>query len=89
MKGGSKVMVAFEKEVIERLARIEEQNKTQFKRIKALDQTINGNGRNGILARIQAIEAGQASQSRSSSKFLTIAGWIVTTLVALYGAMRK
>ena len=49
-------MTHFEKEVIERLGRIEEQNTTQFKRLEALEKAINGNGTPGLLTRVAGLE---------------------------------
>lgn len=49
-------MTQFERNVIESLSRIEEQNKTQFKRIEAIEKAVNGNGQPGLLSRVAALE---------------------------------
>ena len=46
----------FQQEVIDRLGRIEEQNKTQFKRIEAIEKAVNGNGQPGLLTRVANLE---------------------------------
>lgn len=52
-------MNTFEKEVIERLTRIETQNKTQFERIENLEKSLNGNGKKGLFERVQKLESEQ------------------------------
>ena len=49
-------MTQFERDVIESLSRIEEQNKTQFKRIEAIEKAVNGNGQPGLLQRVANLE---------------------------------
>ena len=49
-------MTKFERDVIESLSRIEEQNKTQFKRIEAIEKSVNGNGQPGLLTRVANLE---------------------------------
>jgi len=46
----------FQQEVIDRLGRIEEQNKTQFQRIEAIEKAVNGNGQPGLLTRVANLE---------------------------------
>ncbi len=46
----------FETEVLERLSRIEEQNKTQFKRIETIEKAVIGNGQPGLLTRVANLE---------------------------------
>jgi len=75
----------FEREVIERLARIEEQQKTIFNRLGALEGAINGNGHPGLLTRVQTIE----NAGRHGHKAALVIGWIITTLIAAYAALRS
>ena len=49
-------MTHFEKDVIDRLGRIEEQNVTQFKRLEAMEKAIRGNGQPGLLSRVANLE---------------------------------
>jgi len=46
---------SFERDVIDRLGRIEEQNKTQFKRIEAIEHTLNGEDV-GLTTRVRILE---------------------------------
>ena len=49
-------LTTFQQDVIDRLGRIEEQNKTQFNRLEALEKSINGNGQPGLLTRVGNLE---------------------------------
>lgn len=49
-------MTDFQQEVIDRLGRIEEQNKTLFNRITVMEKAMNGNGQPGLLTRVAALE---------------------------------
>lgn len=46
----------FQQEVIDRLGRIEEQNKTLFNRITVMEKAMNGNGQPGLLTRVASLE---------------------------------
>ena len=49
-------MTDFQQEVIDRLGRIEEQNKTLFNRLSELERAVHGNGRPGLLTRVANLE---------------------------------
>ena len=67
------------------LTAISEQNKTIFNMLKDIDKTINGNGRPGLIERVTTLE----TQSSGANKNLTVVGWLITTLVAIYAAFFK
>ena len=67
------------------LTSILEQNKTIFKTLKDIDKAINGNGRPGLIERVTTLE----TQSNGANKNITVVGWLITTLVAIYAAFFK
>lgn len=82
-------MTAFEKEVLDRLARIEENQKRDYK-------LINGNGHPGLIdkcddldKRVVTLEAERQTEAKSHHKFIMFLGWVATTVIALYAAIFK
>ena len=80
-------MTAFEKEVLDRLARIEENQKRDYR-------LLNGNGHPGLIdkcddldRRIVTLEAERTAEAKSHHKFLAFIGWLATTAIALYAAI--
>ncbi len=77
----------FEQDVIQRLARIEEQNNTQFRRIGELEKAINGNGKKGLLDRVgdieQEIEKLKGLHQNSDKTKSTVIMWITVALNAI------
>ena len=77
-------MTHFEREVIDRLGRIEEQNKTQFKRLEAVERAINGNGHPGLAQRVQVLE--DINRTRKESKTGVLA-WLAIAISAVSAAV--
>lgn len=82
-------MQAFQKEVIERLTRIEA---NQIRDTKIL----NGNGKPGLVEkfdkledRVLALETARDTEVKSHHKFIAIIGWLITTAVACYAALKS
>ena len=79
----------FQQDVIDRLGRIEEQNITQFKRLEALEKSINGNGHPGLLARVQALETAQKSGDKFHAALTAWAALIVSAAGVIIGFFKK
>lgn len=79
----------FRREVIERLTRIEEQTRHQGEAIAVLNKSIHGNGTPGLRDRVLALEnSAEASEKHKGGVYAVIA-WLVTTAIALYGALKN
>ncbi|MDD3886467.1 MAG: hypothetical protein PHI35_06330 [Victivallaceae bacterium] len=78
-------MTAFEREVIDRLARIEEQNITQFHRLEKLEKTVNGNGVAGLSARGEKLE----TEKSHSGKVISLAALVLSLLANLWQAFKQ
>ena len=82
-------LTTFQQDVIDRLGRIEEQNTTQFKRLEALEKAINGNGRPGLLTRVQALEDVHRAGDRFHTALTAWAALIVSAGGFLTGFFRR
>lgn len=81
-------MTAFEKDVIDRLGRIEERLTNDFR-------LIHGNGKPGIVdkvqnitTRIEHLEAREKERSRHTGLLAGVIGFIVNAIIALYAALK-
>ncbi len=81
-------MTSFEKEVIDRLGRIEERLKNDF-------YTIHGNGKPGIVdkvnnitQRIEVLESKEKDRSKHTGFVAGVVGFIVNAIIALYAALK-
>lgn len=82
-------MTGFEKEVIERLARIEERLTHDY-------HALHGNGKPGILETVQNItqrvdrlESSQKEQSKHTGMIAAVIAWIVNAAIAIYAAFKN
>lgn len=73
---------AFRSEVIDRLARIEEQLKSDYK-------ALHGNGKKGLLDRVSDLENSFYAGGMIYRVLVGIVAWIVTTAVAIYAAVKN
>ena len=80
---------SFEKEVIDRLARIETKLDNDFR-------ALHGNGQPGLLEkheklenRVQTLEQLVKTQSGIAGKVIIAFAWLVTTAIAFYNLFRK
>lgn len=81
-------MTKFEQDVIERLSRIEERLKNDF-------YTIHGNGKPGIVDKVQNIttrvehlESREKERSRHTGIIAGVIGFVVNAIIALYAALK-
>jgi len=81
-------MTQFEKDVIDRLARIEEKLTRDY-------QALHGNGKPGILdevknitTRVDRLEQRQKQQSKQTGLIAGIIGFIINAAIALYAAIK-
>jgi len=77
-------MTHFEREVIDRLGRIEEQNKTQFRRLEMVEHEIYGNGHPGLAQRVQAIEDHNRNRKEGKTGLLA---WLAIAISAVSAAV--
>lgn len=70
--------------ILERVTRIEEQNKTIFNALKDANRILNGNGQPGLVARVTTLE----EKHNGASRVVSVLGWLATFLLALYGAAK-
>ena len=82
-------MTAFERDVIERLARIEERLTHDY-------HELHGNGKPGILEKVQNItqrvdrlESNQQAQSKHTGMIAADIAWIVNAAIAIYAALKN
>lgn len=78
----------FQREVLERLTRIEEQTIQQGKDIAAINKTLHGNGHPGVLDRVLTLETEADLQKEHKGGIYAVIAWVVTTAIALYGALK-
>ena len=89
-------MTKFEQDVIDRLARIEENVKSLKGNLTNDYQTLHGNGKPGLLAehqdlekRVHTLELKAESNRGFTAWILNFIAWVVTTAVAVYAAVKK
>lgn len=82
-------LTKFQQEVIERLSRIEEQTRQQGDAIAALDKSIHGNGHPGLHDRVLALEHSEQASEKHKGGVYAVIAWLVTTAIALYGALKQ
>lgn len=85
----------FEKEVLERLARIEEQNKTLFNKIDTHEKAINGNGKKGLIDRVGKLETKfvklegiHTNSDKNKSSIMTWIGLLLTAAGTIYAIIK-
>ena len=85
----SQKMTQFEKDVIDRLARIEEKLTRDY-------HTIHGNGKPGIIekvenitSRVDRLEARQKEQSKQTGLIAGVTGFIINAAIAIYAAFKN
>ena len=71
-------------DILVRVTRIEEQNKTIFSALKAVNKTMNGNGQPGLVERITSLE----EKAKGPGRAFSVAAQIATFLLALLGAIK-
>lgn len=82
-------MTQFEKEVIDRLGRIETKLDTDYR-------TLHGNGKPGLVDevddlehRVRDLEARQAAKHRCLGAVAAATGFVVNAAIAVYAALKK
>ena len=82
-------LTEFEKDVIDRLGRIETKLDNDYR-------TLHGNGQPGLLSkhtdlekRVSALEQSASTQSGIAGKVTVGVAWIITTAIALYNLFAK
>ncbi|MDD3886738.1 MAG: hypothetical protein PHI35_07695 [Victivallaceae bacterium] len=78
-------MTSFEREVIDRLARIEEQNITQFNRLEKLEKTVNGNGVAGLSSRVEKLE----TEKKQNGRIISLVALALSVLANLWQAFKN
>ena len=78
----------FEHEIIDRLGRIEEQNKEQFKRLEKTEHTLNGNGHPGLTTRVQQLEDAQEAAAKSKTNLVAWAAIGLSAISAITGLFK-
>ena len=72
----------FEREVIERLTSIEVKLDADYR-------ALHGNGKPGLLDRVNKLENSMYAGGMLYRVIVSIAAWIITTVVAVYAAVKK
>jgi len=72
----------FKMDVIERLARIEEQLKADYK-------ALHGNGKKGLIDRVSKLENSFYAGGMIYRVLVGIVAWVITTAVAIYAAVKN
>ena len=70
------------------LIRMHENLKEIRSSLERNDKHIYGNGRPGLLARVQALEDFHANENRWAKKLGTAAAWVVTTIVSVVALIK-
>lgn len=82
-------MTKFEQDVIDRLARIEE-NIDELKGDLTNDyRVLHGNGKPGLVDRVTALETSQKSKENHAGVFAGIIGFLVNAAIAIYAALKN
>ena len=71
-------------DIFMRVTRIEEQNKTIFNTLKAVNNAINGNGQPGLVERVTTLE----EKTKGPGRVFSVVSQIATFLLALLGAIK-
>ena len=82
-------MTKFEQDVIDRLARIEENVKSLKNNLTNDYQTLHGNGKPGLVARVTALETSQKSKENHVGVLAGIIGFLVNAAIAIYAALKN
>ncbi len=82
-------MNSFEKDVIERLSRIEENINKLKGDLKEDYKILHGNGQPGLIHRITVLEINQKAKENHYGMFAGIIGFIVNAALALYAALKN
>lgn len=82
-------MNSFEKEVIDRLARIEENIEGLQGKLTNDYKVLHGNGQPGLVDRVTALETSQKSKATHTGFFAGIIGFIVNAAIAIYAALKN
>ena len=82
-------MNSYEKEVLERLTRIEENIKSVRNDLKEDYKILHGNGQPGLVHRVTVLETNQKAKENHFGIVAGIIGFIINAAIAIYAALKN
>jgi len=82
-------MNSYEKEVIERLTRIEENIKQVRDDLQEDYKILHGNGQPGLVQRVTVLETNQKAKENHVGIIAGIIGFIINAAIAIYAALKN